>query len=71
MPKKFWIVWSNGYEGAIRRWPTKERALKCAKEVARRFPGRKIYILEALTYSWIPEPQVETVAVDFAENEGT
>lgn len=67
MPKKFWIVWTNGYQGGIKRWPTYEAAAACAAEIARREPYKKVYILEALDYRWVPEPAKPPLEVHVLE----
>ena len=68
MPKKFWIVWSNGYQGGIQRWPSYEKAAVCATQVAKRLPNTKVYILEAMSYHWIPPIPVETITLEKAED---
>lgn len=61
MPKKFWIVmtWGNNYKGGIQRWPSYPKAFKCAEDIARRLPHTKVYVLEAISYHWIPKWPVE------------
>jgi hypothetical protein len=66
MPKKFWIVWSFGYQGYIQRWPSYEQAAQCAGKIAQRLPNTKVYVLEAMDYRWIPEPPVEIVPLEKA-----
>ena len=57
MPKKFWIAWSNqGLEGTRRT--NYEQAAADASNLARQYPGKKFYVLEALDYRMLELPPI-------------
>jgi hypothetical protein len=59
MPHKFWIAWSNhGITGSRRT--QYEYASNDANDLARKYPGKKFYVLEAKDWRMVELPPVIT-----------
>ncbi|MFW9991945.1 MAG: hypothetical protein ACFFD4_07775 [Candidatus Odinarchaeota archaeon] len=62
-PQKFWMVWLANSPNTKHRHPTQQLAEKEADRIAR-LPenlGKKVYVLEAIDYRFVPQAPLETV----------
>ncbi len=55
MPVKFWMVWRHDTPTTNVRHPSHGLACQEADRIARKHPGYKVYVLEAIDYRWVQE----------------
>jgi len=62
--EKFWVVWieSDGFVPCI-KYATPEEAIEEAERLLNRpqYKGRKVYILELISYGYIPEVPIVSI----------
>jgi len=54
-PQKFWMVWMNNTPPPTKRHPSYQLAFEEADRIARKTPGKKVYVLEAMDYRWVEQ----------------